>query len=519
MKNVYDLVENFFDSIPSNATFIISKSRVDKFFRTQAWKGIDNDKLIEQWQAVRMLLLNMIRWHYDDFFYLSTSDYQEIVFQYLTWNDISLTERNVAKFFSRLKPFFRFATKTDRKDEAQFYERTFRDAKKSFYLYDKFLLPRRRDSEDEFYIQMEHDASITPQISDELNKIIDNLLVRIKNFFHSNDYSNDLSRAFGIYYGPIGQTGKDQMEIDKENNFTNFWDFFMFDYHTIKDDITPILQFYQVERENLTYTEDQILRDLMGTELTIFYVESQSGDTAICRNLFSDEILDLPLTSTATSDIKRMIFLGHIRSEGVMLLDHIIATPASPKLRERMKQEILRAFELFKYQKPNAKLKEFFSREAAMVRHILRVLSEFAQLNIVPLKEFPKPIQTRNEKIPATMLKGWERLRSIGKSLGISKYGLHLLMKLYSDFIFVCPGNDQQKQSDSALLAVLYLFHRANDISTKNLESLTRESEQLRAFSLKLTEVINSVLHIAVYDPRYAFEDGFVCMLFLEEIS
>ena len=519
MKNVYDLVKDFFDSIPDNATFIISKSRVDKFFRTQAWKGIDNEKLIEQWDSVRFLLKNMIQWRFDDFFYLSASDYQEVVFQYIEEKKISATERNIAKFFSRLKPFFKFATKSDRKDENQFYDRTFRDAKKSFYLYNKFLLPRRRENEDEFYIQMEHDASITPQISDELNKIIDDLLVRIKNLFHSNDYSNDLSRAFGIYYGPIGQTGKDQMEIDKENNFTNFWDFFMFDYHTIKDDITPILLFYMHERGNLTYTEDQILRDLMGTELTIFYVESQSGDSAICRNLFSDEILDLPLASTATSDIKRMIFLGHIRSEGVMLLDHIIATPASPKLRERMKQEILRAFELFKYQRPNAKLKEFFSREAAMVRHILRVLSEFAQLNIVPLKEFPKPIQTRDEKIPAALMKGWERLRSIGKSLGISKYGLSLLMKLYSDFISVFPGNEQQKQSDPALLAVLYLFHRANDISTKNLESLTRESEQLRIFSLKLTEVINSVMHIAVYDPRYAFEDGFVCMLFWEEES
>ena len=152
-----------------------------------------------------------------------------------------------------------------------------------------------------------------------------------------------------------------------------------------------------------------------------------------------------------------------------------------------------------------------------MIRHILRVLSEFAQLNIVPLRDFPKPIQASNEKIPPAMKDSAKRLKMIGKNLGISEYGLHLLLKLYSDFIFIFPATDQQKQSDASLLAVLYLFYRANDLPLQSLDSLTRDVRQLRDFSMKLMNLANSALDIVTFDPRYSIEDGFVCMLFWED--
>lgn len=517
MKNIYDFVGEFYETLPHETAAIIKKEVVEKYFRTEIWRRVDESILLEQWNAIRILLQNLSKWEYEDFFYVSPSDYQEIFFQYAEEFKLPMRESSVKKFFSLIHPMFHFYLKNEKREEIKFYEGTLSEGRHSFYLYGKFSMPRRRPSDSDFYIEMEHDSNLSQDITDELNRTIDSLLYRIKRLFNSKPHMNDLNRAFGIFYGAIIQDDEEQIENDKQRGFVNFWDFFIFDYHTIKDDETPIYFFYKHERKNLTYSEDQILRDLMGTHFKIFFIEDQDEDRSTCRDLLTNEIFELPPSPTDSPDIYRMVFIGHIRAEGVMLLDHVVGFSASQKLRERMRQEIFRAFELFKYQKPKARLQDFLNREAAMIRHILRVLSEFAQLNIVPLRDFPKPIQVSNEKIPPAMKDSAKRLKIIGKSLGISEYGLHLLLKLYSDFIFIFPATDQQKQSDASLLAVLYLFYRANDLPLQSLDSLTRDVRQLRDFSMKLMNLANSALDIVTFDPRYSIEDGFVCMLFWED--
>lgn len=517
MKNIYDLVSEFYDTLERDDSAVITKEIVEKYIRTEIWRRIDESTLVEQWNAIRILLDNLARWEYEDFFYVSPSDYQEIFFQYADMYDLPLKESTVRKFFSLIRPLFLFYLKTEKRDEVQFYDGTFRDGKKSFYLYGKFSLPPRRLDDDDFFVELEHDSNMNPEITDKLNSTIDTLLFGIKKYFNIKKYANDLNRAFGIFYGPMIQDGDEILEREQQRGFVTFWDFFLFDYHCIDEDETPIYIFYKLERENLTYAEDQILRDLMGAQLRIFFIEDQDEEHSICRNLLTDEQFELPPTPVDYENLDHMVFIGHIRAEGVMLLDHVVGYPASQNLRARIKREILRAYDLFKYQKPKARITDFLARESAMVRHIIRVLSAFAQLNVVPLRDFPKPLQTSNEKIPPAYKNGAKRLRMVGQRLGISAYGLNLLLKMYSDFLFIFPGSPQQKQSDAALLAVLYLFYHANDLPTQGLDAMTKGVESLKTFALKLKDVVNSVMKVVTFDPRYAIEDGYVCLLFWKD--
>lgn len=124
-----------------------------------------------------------------------------------------------------------------------------------------------------------------------------------------------------------------------------------------------------------------------------------------CRNLFTDECIDLPDPDWIYPDAEHMIFFGHLHARGVMMLNYVTSLPASDKLRRRMKDIILRQLEFFRCQKPGATLDDFFQRDAVAVRHTLNIMANFAQLNVVPLRKAPKPCQSISISAGASRMK------------------------------------------------------------------------------------------------------------------
>ena len=512
MKNIYDLVADFYSKLNYSDTMEVRQSTLEKFFRSEMWKSVDESKIIEQWIALEILFSCMVEWECEDLFYLSPTDYQEIFFRYTDKTQLKPNATTLKKFFALIKPFFDFYVKSERSDEIDIYERTVKEAHDSFYIYGKFILPARRKTEDELYLQMEHESRVPQELAQDLDLSIEKLWQKMQAFFIQREYREDLARAFALYFGPVEKIGEHQLQIDKERGYITFWDFFIFDYHTLKNDQTPAFIYYNHQREHFNFSEEHIFRDLMTSELKTFYVESEKDET-FCRDLITDEMLDLPFTDEELEVMKKMIFIGHLRNEGVMLVDRIIGFPASAKLRERMKQEIFRGFEIFKYQMPNAKLKDFFAREPAMIRHILRVLSMYAKLNVIPLRPFSKPIQKDNKKLPPALKKSAKQLVKIGSALGLSAYSLQLLSRLYSDFAFVIEIRDE---SVHYMLATLYLFYQINNLPKKMLNDLIFKSRIALDSMLELVNIATDKLKIELFDPRYCMEEGFIYMLFWE---
>ena len=155
----------------------------------------------------------------------------------------------------------------------------------------------------------------------------------------------------------------------------------------------------------------------------------------------------------------------------------------------------------------------FFMREAAAVRHVMYILTEYAQLNAVPLSTFPSPIDSPG--IPASCEAAWARLCRAASGAGYGKYALSLLKKLYGDYIYLNSENSSENRSSISLAAIFYLFFAINGMEP----DLDNCMKRFNISSLdKLTERTNSIMKLlkcVPYDPRYLTEEGFVGVLYI----
>ena len=180
-----------------------------------------------------------------------------------------------------------------------------------------------------------------------------------------------------------------------------------------------------------------------------------------------------------------------------------------------MREVVLRQYELFKFQQPKAALEQFFLREAAAVRHILHVMSDYAQLNVVSLREMPKKVEQR-EELAEIFLEEVNALEEIVKRIGFGVYACLLIRALFVDALSVLGDEKLCRAKMPALMtAVLLMFIKINGYdytATPDLYYLFGSEKQ---DTEKLTQELKEKLDVRVFDPRYLTEDGVVLSLYL----
>ena len=506
MDNVYSLVEHFYEE-NNAAGQIVPQETVEAYLRRNAWHGADDDELKRIWSIISLLINYVDQLNLYSFVSLTVYDYQELIYRYANDRaDFMLAEADIIKFFAAADKFYEYLQRTCKTDD---YRQGLQAAKDSLYEGGYFFLPDRRDG-DEFYSSLEHMEEVPAETMQRLNKMLDELLHRIDDYYKQPSFRRDMDRAVVMYAGPEYDGQESLPEEERRNFWFGFWDFFLFDYHLIGSDAIPLRHYYEHERDKLSTSEQDILRDLLRSRFTVFRIEAVAEDFVSCRNFFTGENFELPVPELALGNYNNCILYGHIHSHGVMLLNYITTLTASRKLQQRMRDVILRQYELFKFQSPQAELKDFFARHAGVVRHTLQILASYAQLNVLKSRHVMQPLPD-NPEVADNFKADIDLLRRVAKHVGFSKFEIGLLVKFFTDYMTVAALD---KTDDILITALLLKFAQINgvDLSGQSeiYELLGIDSESVWAAMKRIFETLDC----GMFDPRYLTEEAFIKSLY-----
>jgi len=503
MDNVYQQVKMFYSQYPE-AESILPREVIEGYFRGCAWQGKSDAQLKQIWDEITSILLYVENMGVISLSSLISYDYNSIL---STRAEVHiLSEENVNAFFTDMLAFYQYLFDKGYIEE---YGNLY-TAKGSFYLKGIFATPPIKPV-DEYYSLLHHLEDVSMDEMDKLNDLLDSLLHKIGEYYRSAPFMKDLMRAVSLYKGPFDS--EDDPDT-AEDFWYGFWDYFFFDYHLIKTDLIPLEYFYRYEFESLKPSEIYVLQDLMKSKFTIFYIDSVGEEFIKGVNLFTGESFELPCPDYRFGDYKKMLLMGHIHSESMMLLNYITSFTVGMRLRKRIKDEILRQYELYQVQDENASLEEFFVRHAAVVRHIIMLLSSAAQLKVVHAK---RQLPTHASSASTSMDSRWgqdkKTFSRIADKIGCSAFSIQLLLKMYDDFAALTRPD--AFDSMACMAAMLLLFARMNGLGYLQFEDIRRELPIVYQKVSLMMSIVSDTLDCKEFNPRYLNEEGFVKALFL----
>lgn len=506
MENVYEAVQFFYNANHSMDS-IIKKSWVEKFLRKKAWAGRSDRDMKKNWQSLQCL-----------FSYLQTETITSL--QDLTGVDYvravlaekknktglkKITESKVKEFFFVVKNFMQYL---DEELDTEF-SREVMAGMQYFYIDGSFQIPQLDMAGfDRIYDNLNKIAGISQEDAEQLNVLLENLLNKIGVYYKGTEFSQDFNRALALFAGPMHTVP----EEENEEFWLGFWDYFLFDYHLIKNDATPLRNFYDQHKNQLQTTELRILQDLLKAEFTVFYINYiREDDVVECINLFTNEKIYLPQPDFALYDYQKVLLYGHLYLKGVVMLNYITSVPVSPNLRKRIKEEVLRQHQVYCYQQKKATLQAFFQRHSIVVRHTIDILVRLAKVNVVS-PELLRPAEPKcKEKDVQTDEKAEGVLHFLADRYHFSLYARNMLLQMWKDVCAVLPA---VKSSESRALSVFLSFTTINGVDFINKKVLLSRLHVKKDSFEDECEQIAAALRLRIFDPRYLTEEGFVLSLY-----
>lgn len=508
MANIFETVARYYEA-DGEAEAILPQATIERYLRRQLWRGMPQEDLemVFALAAHAMELSAMMGLEGLDEF--EPDDLQEDVDMFfLEHEDVPPTEENVMHAIGLLASFLTYLHPEAEADIGRKIEKT----RAAYYADGEFVDPTLAydEDDDDFILPGNLLEELEPA---EIDAVVNELLQAIQVFFRASAYHDDLQRAMMLYFGPVrmNENPEDVDEETMQRDLQGFWDFFLFDYHMIAQDRLPLRVFFDARKKELPEVQLGVLRDLLDSTFTIFYIEHLEGDTALCRALFTDEEMELPRPETGGQDPRKTLLYGHVHADGVMLLNYIMIVPATAALRHRIQEEIERLHAIYCMQKPGATMEEFFHRHAAAVRHVIQNMTSYAQLTIVPEIEKVKPIDA--PEVPQSLQAAAARLREHAKALHFSAYEQVTLLRLYRDAVYA-EGESARATENEFLAATILYFAIQNVKDIGDVESFFASLDAEKEFVVTELSHIFVVLGMLHPDPRYFTELGFVHLLF-----
>jgi len=506
MKNVYDEVRLFYEE-DVDWEPIIRREWVDGFLRQKAWQGINDDDLREIWHNLEMFILYLIHSESDNLEELTLPEYS-LAIEWMAGHipDFTVAVKPVKDFFNVLKEFYQYLYA---KKVISGFGVLCRAAEEIVGGNEVKLLSHNCSVQEIGLFDDFDNTVMTEDLGERVGQTVEKLMVKIGSFFQQDAFCNDFDRALYLYTGPF-----DTVPEDEQDEFwLGFWDYFLFDYHLLTTDTTPLAHFYQEQCSELNLDERQILEDLLNAKFTVFYISKvMNQDWVECINLFTGEILQLPYPDFQFNNLKRLLFYGHIYACGVVMLNYVTSIEVSPNLRQRIKDEVVRQKAIYEIQKPGATIADFFDRHALVVRHTIDVLVTLAKVNVTSAyqieRDFPKIQENCKPNIQVTDL-----LVTLAQEYGYSLYDIDLVKKMWHDFCQLSTVIVRKPATWAA--AILYAFSQVNGTNDIIPEEIA-DNVGISVTSLKSNRArIYEALQLQKFDPRYLSEEGFVLSLFV----
>ena len=504
MNNVYDGVRLFFKNNTFKKDFL-NQHLIDDFLRKKAWEGKIEQELAAYWFIIEMFMKYIKENDIKSLNELVKDDYLKLFLWIPVASpklDYEITFTTVNKLLKNLIDFHKFLK-----------------SKKSIFSLDEIYSAQDvlfRDKglksiKDEILSEENTDSSydelgFPDELAYKVNVLIESLINNIGSYYQSNKFNRDFNRAINIYTGPINDLGDEE----DEEFWLGFWDYFLFDYHLIRTNETPLMHFAAKNYYDIDKLQQKIMRDLLKAKFTVFYITKILNDNLVeCIDLFTDETFKMPMPEFGINEYKNLLFYGHINYSGFVMLNYISSIKVSPILRKRIKEEVLKVANLYFKQEPTATLSHFFVKHSVVVRHIVYILLTLAKVNVVSLVD-NNTMETIDKKIQPN-LNVTKLLEKTATKLAVSQNDLELMRKIWYDFSQLYNSNINEP--NFLAVAVIYIFFKINDIIDIEFENIFNQYKYAQIYDN--IDVIMKELNLQKFDLRYLSEEGYVLSLYL----
>lgn len=506
MKNVYDGVQALYEHL-SEYDPVLPQAVVERYFRKKVWQGTTSEQVEQNWLVLELFIKFITYEEILGLEDLELDDYRNMLLWIVDEIRRGRAEEEALKeIFAILTDFYEFLQANGFFISLQLLKEA-----ETFFIDAESLMKEYKVEKEKclFHDQFDENELLDEDVAYRLNLLLERLLANIGHYFKEADFIFDFNRALYLYTGPF-QSIPDE---EGEEFWLGFWDYFLFDYHLLSTDENPLRHFYRIKEEVLSHDEKHVLRDLLRAKFTVFYIHRILDEyMAECVNLFTGESILLPMPQCGVGDYKKVLFYGHIYSQGIVMLNYISSAPVSIKFRKRIKEEILRQKEIYMVQQPNASLEDFFTRNAIVVRHTIEILVTLAKVNVVSptLLERDFPVKQQNSLEPdlnITII-----LQVLAKKYKLSLYDTKLLIQMWHDY--ANHLDKPEKAIELAATALLTSFAEINGIHEVTYETLLKNLDISKEVLNTYQNHIYKVLQLRKFDPRYLTEEGFVLSLY-----
>ncbi len=509
IKNVYDEVRVFFDK-EQEWDSAVKREWVEGFLRQKAWQGANDEVLRDAWRNLQMFVSYLVYSGETTLDEMAASEYSLAV----EWMIVQIEGfkpniRTVKHLFDVIQEFYSYLA-----TRKVFVDTTELEQAVDFMTGGKRL--RFMEGGDEQGELLVKSPLLVPKdIGRIVGEAVERLMLKFSSYFQQENFIEDFDRALVLYLGPLGQMPEDEND---DEFWLGFWDYFLFDYHLLSNDRTPLVQFNIDYSDKLAGEEQKILQELMGAKFTVFYVESIiNQDWVECVNLLTDEKFRLPNPDFDYKLVKKMLFYGHVflqqEERELVMINFITSVEISSNLRRRIKEEITRQKAMLELQQPGATWNDFVGRHANAVRHTIDLLATWARVNVTSYTQvertFPQP--TAGDK--AVNKAVTELIANSMPKFGYSMHDSVLVQKMWQDFSGIANVNIRKPAAWAA--AAIQAYSQINNGEAEMPADTLAEELAVAKSSISANRVkIFEVLKLEKYDPRYLSEEGMVSLLY-----
>lgn len=493
MNNVYGKVRIYYED---NNMWqpIIKREWIEGFLRQRAWQGAAEKALLQTWHILEGFLGYLDDAAYEDIQELGIEDISEA----MQWMS------NNVKGFKLNKKYLNNSLKTI----VDFME--FLASKKYVMGFQDFELVVKIENEEVFHsknisgqskIKGSSDSLKTTDVPTTSSEIIEKLIGKLGMYFQGANFQDDFQRALLFYTGPVNM-------IDDENDdfWIGFWDYFLFDYHLLENNETPVRHYFLKHDKVLMDSETKVLSEVMSAEFVVFYIKKFINSECVeCVNLFTDETFMIPCPSIEFHMLKRAMFFGHVFAQDTLTVNYVNTIEVSLKLRQRIKDEVTKLKEIFAVQDSSADWKTFLWRHTLPVRHIIQVLTTQATVNVIPFGDVKPAIPTDLTMVHTD--KVTDIIEQHMPEFGFSASDLNIAKRLWSDYYQVSDGCLVKKPLVWAV-AVMFVYASLNSLQGLSVAEFAASFDLSPKSIAPKSSMLQNKLLLQKYDPRYLSDEG-----------
>ena len=504
MENVYEVVSSFYWEEP-DLEEIVPRREIERFLRKHAWQGDSEYDLLDTWYQVQVLLEYMLTISLTDFDEMTADEYSRAIQYIEQQTDEPITLDEASDLFEAWHSFYehlldvKLIESIDALEEAQ---RRMTGSDELTYIETISLTDKINSMQGELV----HADSEPPEFNQFLAKMVDGLLLKMSAFFQQQQFIKDFERALYFYTGPFLD-----VVMKKDAAFWyGFWDYFLFDYRLIQSDRTPVMLFDAEMYDMLNIEEQRVMNDLKKVRFTVFYVKgSLDNGWAECVDLFTDETFALPKSELRSAEsFDKKVYYGHIRTNGVVLVNHIVAIEASATVRRRIKSEVLNQLALFRCSHPDATLSEFFSRHGCAVRHLMDIL--ISMRNVSVMSSAHLSVMQSVDRDNAISLRLAKEIEAVVPTLSL--YDKRQIGKMCTDYLArECHSLAIDAVTITAMVGVYLELNHDQLMKLRSVVMTEVDQEEVE----RRQSIIKEELSIVRFDARYLSEEGFIFSLFI----